>query len=448
MHAGPDLEKLAASITGYARAYREEYTRFTAAEPGGEGCPLLPQSPFVTPGRLDCLVFRDGMLLCKCAFEPEGHWYAWGGPAIKIDYPHTRMPLRIRVMLGMRGTHRLPEGICRAITDHDLPEDVWFGRLGEPVDMVEQHVLPCCPLRIRSYRLARDEGLRRLTYGFLGDIIDPPPWFSGPAESPIEIGRDLGFIPADLNSRCFYNHLAVDGAAHPEVWDKRAQVSRLYRDVRHDYVRCVARCEYSDNDAFAQVSDHRLWMVRFRERRQRLETATDTLARLLNASSTITVSALSELLHRHSILIDPHGQPLTMASASPTDSTVDDRPVAGIARRPIHDYTLVYIPGETGLPSPVSAERLVEIAMITTTGHGYRVADKRASQGSLPAPRFRILTIDLPTAPASRSFCLLDTLPDAAGTRIETTCLTPDDWLHDLQSTCRRWETLERLLAA
>lgn len=308
MHSGMDIKALATSLRNYIHAYQDEYRILTATGAHGDGFPALHQSPFVTSQTLICQVLDDGLLLMDTSTEPDGHWYATGGPAIKVDYPHTRMPLQIRVMLGMRGAHNLPQRVYRAVTQRIIPNEVWCGDFGTPTESLKTEIQSGIRIQINRYSMTLQEALRRATYGFLGDIIDYKECHPNVPGEPTEIAREIGFLPADLNSRRFYNYLAIDTSKDPEHWNTRTENRIVCRNARRDFARVIAMQHFNDKDSIAQITDNLLWVKRFHEMLHGYAKAIKRLETILSDHNSDLPSAVDKLISNHTVILDPYAR--------------------------------------------------------------------------------------------------------------------------------------------
>ena len=97
----------------YAEAYRAEWSRFTAAPPGGGGYPALHVSPYLDSGEIVCYIGTDGVAVCSFAWEPPS-WFIAGGPALMVAPPGSSVPRDVeqplKVARGQARTASVAEG--------------------------------------------------------------------------------------------------------------------------------------------------------------------------------------------------------------------------------------------------------------------------------------------------------------------------------------------------
>jgi hypothetical protein len=133
-------------------------------------------------------------------------------------------------------------------------------------------------MHLARYDLSTAETLRRATFGFYGDIVDPAPI---PGPLPAELVRNLGFFPADLNSRRYFQWLCVAAIAKPAVQSQAVIQDWAERTVREDIARTFAQPAFGSGDFIAQPSDADIWSRRLDERLDGLSAAEQALERKL-----------------------------------------------------------------------------------------------------------------------------------------------------------------------
>lgn len=273
------LSEIAAHLHRVVRAYREEHARCVKRLDQSNGSGLLPvASIWTSEDDLEVMVVADGLILTVDR-EPADRWYFSGGPAIKLDLAHTRTPLQVRVLLGMGGGSQQPAGIARAILTDEPLNAVWRGEFGAPVERLTE-TLPCKRrVRLARYDLGMEEALRRATFGFYGDIVKLE---SMPGPLPVELVRNLGFFPADLNSRRFFQWLCIAGACNTTTQPLATVQEWAERTVREDIARTFVQTGFEPVDFISQTAGTDIWSRRLRERLEELETAEQALEQELH----------------------------------------------------------------------------------------------------------------------------------------------------------------------
>src|SRR5919198_5919695 len=155
----------------YAEAYRSEYDGFTKRPPVGGGYPRLPVSPYLTSPEILCYLTPDGAVVADHSWQPDYEWYIAGGPALMVDFQETRTPPEVTERLRAAGILGKNIGIYRIVGQGGVPEEMWNGNLGEPVETAERS-LASTRILVRRFDLDCKTLIQRLTYGALGFIID------------------------------------------------------------------------------------------------------------------------------------------------------------------------------------------------------------------------------------------------------------------------------------
>ena len=137
-------------LTRYISSYRSEYERFSSPRPRGGGYPAIPVSPYLYSKQITCFVARNGVAIADFSWEPEYHWEIAGGPTLLVDYPQSRTPAEVVALLKEQGLWGKPIGIYRIVSQNELPEDIWAGKLDDVAETIEQSVGETTVI-IRSY---------------------------------------------------------------------------------------------------------------------------------------------------------------------------------------------------------------------------------------------------------------------------------------------------------
>lgn len=301
------FEQITDYLQTYISAYKQEYIRFTSPPPKGGGYPALPISPYLYSSNLRCLVLKDGVLIIDMTKEPEYPWYIDGGPAIKIDYEPTRTPLEVIDIQKKEGILGKPLGIYRIVAKHQLSPETWSGNLGTSIQQAFVDLGEGRTLTVEAYELTLNEAIRRLTFGAFGDILDIHlPDASADFWIP-HIVRNIGFFPADLNSRAFYHYFEIIPHRDLSAWDKRGIQVRLRFDIRRDFAYMLAEKERGSGAGLLSFGAPNDWAEQFNNRLNRLRDAIEGFENLLTFSQGKDEDVFHDYLTRNSILLDVYG---------------------------------------------------------------------------------------------------------------------------------------------
>jgi hypothetical protein len=310
------VQEVVEYLQRYVERYHIEYKRFTKpTDLLGGGYPAFPISPYISKESLRCRLGIDGALIFDESNEPEYQWHIAGGPAIKVDYEPTRTPAHIGEILRRENLVGKPIGIYRIVAKQDLPREVWTGAYGTPRTKDRIDLGNGRTLYLEEYSLTTAELLKRATFGAFGNVLDIHlPSNESDFWKP-HIIRRMGFFPADLNSRVYYNYLEVIPHRDQAAWDKRGIGVRVRSDVRRDFVATIGRDE-GGSISFGETAD---WaeharplfddpMKDFGQRLAKIQSAITEFKKLIQFGIGEPEASFHRFLAENSILLDVYGE--------------------------------------------------------------------------------------------------------------------------------------------
>jgi hypothetical protein len=291
-------------LVEYIRRYRAEYQRFTTPPPRGGGYPLLSISPYLEPGKIQCHLARDGAVIVDHSHEPDYRWEIAGGPAMMADFPESRTPAWVTKILESEGILGKDIGIHRVVSQTGIPDHIWRGDLGRPIES-SRAAVDELELEVVRHKFDWRELIRRLTFGALDLIIDMRlPANSDEFWTPRTI-RDIGFIPADRTSKRFIHYAEFLPHVDRAAWDPRSAWARAHVDLRRDFAHAITASEPGGYMSF--LAPEPPIGPRLNDRLDALTKATDGLIALLDGSPSAPESTFHEYLLENPILLDVYG---------------------------------------------------------------------------------------------------------------------------------------------
>jgi hypothetical protein len=258
------------------------------------------------------------------------------------DFPETRTPPEVVELLKKQGLWGKPTGIYRLVSQSGIPESIWRGELGPPIEEAVA-VLDGTKIRAQSLSLTLEEMLRRLTYGALGLIVDLHlPAADSDLWTPTVI-RSMGFFPADRHARRFFNYLEISGHVDSAAWDQRAINVRVQVDVRRDFGWAFSLP--AQGGGTISGGRQQSWTQPYRDRLSSLSDAIQKFAGFLGARSDAHEALFHDFLRATPILLDVYGAAVSKprfrypAGASPLGKAYVEPDF--VIRYPGHRYRLV-----------------------------------------------------------------------------------------------------------
>lgn len=299
------LEQVAQYLAAYAAAYRQEYRSFVSPGPDGGGYPPLPVSPYLYSTRLTCFVAHDGYAIADFSREPKYQWELAGGPGLVTDFPESKTPPQLIALLKEQGIFGQHIGLYRLVAEAGIPDDVWRGSLGRSTGVLDFHD-GNLSIRVEQYDLTWDALVQRLTFGAFGLILDTKlPKRGSPFWRP-QIVRDLGFLPADRNSKRFFHYLELGPHLDSAAWDPRSIPTRVAVDIRRDFAYAFASQQQAGGSI--SVGAPNLWVEQFRDRLRLLGNTISAFASLLAAEPSATEDVFHAFLDANPVLLDVYGE--------------------------------------------------------------------------------------------------------------------------------------------
>jgi hypothetical protein len=300
--------ELANYLGEYVETYRREYERFTSSPPNGGGYPDLKISPYLYSDQLQVYVATNGVAIADFSYQPDYRWDLAGGPALIVDYPETRRPPEIHDFLEREGL--LDENIGHyrlvgKIAEEGIPDDVWYGRLGQTLTEIEKEVNGFS-IWVREYDLSLESLLKRLTFGAFCYVLDIKLRSYEEDFWMPHITRDLGFMTADRESKRFFHYLELHPHRNSAAWDERNIRVRVRADVRRDFGAAIAGS--GENGATLSFGERRNWPEHYHDRLSALGKAIDDFETLLRDKPDAEEKVFHNFLEDYPELVDVYGE--------------------------------------------------------------------------------------------------------------------------------------------
>ena len=222
------------------------------------------------------------------------------------DYPDpdSRKPDWITSRLKEQGLSGQHVGLHRVCSKTGFPESVWSGDLGQPLETQKREVNGSSII-VEKYDLSWVDLIQRLTFGVFCLILDIHLPSSASRFWTPHLTRNLGFLPADRNSKRFFHYLELSPHIDHSAWDPRSIPTRVHVDLQRDFADAFARGE--DRGGSLSLGARPFWPEHYYDRLSHLRAAVEGLRALLTAPETHE-AAVHQYLERFPILIDVYGR--------------------------------------------------------------------------------------------------------------------------------------------
>ena len=301
------IEELGEFIFEYISKYRNGYQNFTAPPPKGAGYPKQIISPFLQSKEFEVILADDGVVINEVASEPDYQWYIAGGPALKVDYEPTRTPPEVAQAIRENGLEGKPIGISRIVSKNKIPASVWKGEIkfiSSKQTIVNNDLK--VTLHMTQVKCSVDMLVTNLTFGAFGKILDLHlPNEESSFGEPFIIQK-MGFFPADLNSRRFFNYIEIFGHSDSNSWDKRIINLRVKNDLRRDFAKMLSNPDDNQGGTISMGGAEQ-WVENYTNRLDHLKRAIDDFRNILLFQSHETEDVFHKLIEKHPILLDVYG---------------------------------------------------------------------------------------------------------------------------------------------
>lgn len=302
------IEVLRDYIFEYISTYRSVFEAFTSIPPSGAGYPKINVSPFINSKEFEVFLSHNGVVISEVAPEPEHLWFIAGGPALKVDLEPTKTPQEVAQIIKDNGLEGKPIGIYRIVAKQQIPSSVWRGRVkGVSLEKSFSNSELDVTLHFRKVETNLGQLICSLTFGAYGIVLDAHlPDSNSPIGEP-HITEKMGFFPADLNSRRYFNYLEVYGYVDEAGWDRRNINLRVKSDLRRDFAKTLSRPEGETGGSMAFGATNQ-WVENYSNRLGLLKLAIDEFRNVLLFQSHETEDVFHKLIETHPILLDVYGQ--------------------------------------------------------------------------------------------------------------------------------------------
>lgn len=285
-------------IVRYIQVYRDEYKKFIDS-----GYPDLNVSEYLYSNELFLYLANDGSVLASYTSPPNYQWEVAGGPAIMVDYPDSRTPKALVELLKTKGINGKNVGIYRVVSNHGFTEDIWRGKLPQPVNLLTKKV-DKSKIFIYQFDISWDELIKRLTFGAFNHILDIHlPDENSHFWNPYVIRR-LGFFPADRNNKRFFSYLELLPHMEMAAWDVRTIKSRVSNDIRRDFAYYIGNDDTGGIISFGYDEQ----ILPFYDRLTRLNNSIIEFEKLLNEEEESNEEVFHNYLKANPIILDIYGE--------------------------------------------------------------------------------------------------------------------------------------------
>lgn len=301
------IDRLQNFVFEYISKYREGYESFTSKPPNGAGYPKYIISPFLRSNAFEVILAEDGVVINEIAKEPEYQWYIAGGPAIKVDLEPTKTPTEVTQFIRDNGLTGKSIGIYRIVAQRGIPSEVWRGKIE---NVSYQRTVVNNALNVSLHLIEVKTSLKTLvcslTFGAYGIVLNPHlPDKLSPFGEPYIIEK-IGFFPADLNNRRFFNYIEIYGQSDAAAWDERIIGLRVRNDLRRDFAKTLSNPKGDMNGMILGGSTNQ-WVENYTNQLAKLKQAIDDFRNTLLFQSHEAESVFHKLIEQHPILLDVYG---------------------------------------------------------------------------------------------------------------------------------------------
>jgi hypothetical protein len=302
------LDELQDFIFEYIAEYREVYQGFTSQPPSGAGYPKLPISPFLNSKAFEVFLAEDGVIINEIAEEPQHQWFIAGGPALKVDLEPTKTPEEVTQIIKDNNLEGKSIGIYRIVAKEHIPSAVWRGRI-KNISCTKTITNEKLGVTLNLVKVETDlkKLVCNLTFGAYGIVLDSHlPDSSAPFGQP-HVTEKMGFFPADLNNRRFFNYLEIHPHSDKCAWDKRIVNARVKNDLRRDFVKKLSTPD-DQGGGYLSFGNTNQWIENHSNRLGQLKLAIDEFRNVLMFQSRETEEVFHQLIEKHPILLDVYGK--------------------------------------------------------------------------------------------------------------------------------------------
>lgn len=226
------------------------------------------------------------------------------------DFPESRTPAWVTDILKNEGLSGQSIGIYRVVSQEGIPNDIWHGTLGTPVETYSGEA-DGLVLEVYRYEYEWRELIRRLSYGVFELILDLRLPDEDSAFWNPRLIRNLGFIPADRNSSRFFGYAELLRHTDAAAWDPRSLWLRVHADLRRDFAyAATARAPQAGSlgATIASAIPEVRFGQRVRDRLDILVAAADGLESLLATQGDAPEAVFHDYLLANPVLIDVYGR--------------------------------------------------------------------------------------------------------------------------------------------
>lgn len=301
------IENLGNFVFEYISKYREGYKSFTSMPPNGAGYPEIVISPFLKSEAFQVILAQDGVVINEVSDEPEHQWYIAGGPALKVDLEPSKTPSKVTQFIKDNGLAGKSIGIYRIVAKKPIPSAVWKGKIKNisfQKTVVNDELN--LSLQLVEVKTTLKKLVCNLTFGAYGIVLEPHLPDENSSFGEPYIIEKIGFFPADLNNRRFFNYIEIFGQSDIEAWDERIISLRVKHDLRRDFAKALSNPDGKNGGSISMGATNQ-WVENYTNRLGTLKQAIDDFRNTLLFQSHETEDVFHKLLVKHPILLDVYG---------------------------------------------------------------------------------------------------------------------------------------------
>ncbi|EPQ4086764.1 Shedu anti-phage system protein SduA domain-containing protein, partial [Acinetobacter baumannii] len=198
--------------------------------------------------------------------------------------------------------------IYRIVSKKYISAPVWKGMFKNIDDRL---VIKCEELNVKlnllNISLSLSQVISTLTFGAYGEVLDIKLPTSADSFGIPFIMEKIGFFPADLNNKRFFNYIEIYGHASSCAWDARLMNLRVKNDLRRDFAKHLANLDDKKGGVIS-FGENMEWVENYTNRLLNLEVAINEFRQVLHFHSHETEEVFHKLMEKHPLLLDVYGK--------------------------------------------------------------------------------------------------------------------------------------------
>ncbi|WP_095153942.1 Shedu anti-phage system protein SduA domain-containing protein [Pseudomonas sp. Irchel 3E13] len=302
------IDKVSKFIFSYVEKYRNHYKNSLTPPPYGAGYPNILKSPYLDASELNIYIAQDGIII-SLEKEPPHQWYVFGGPAKYSDYEPSRRPTSLIEHLKKYDLYDKPTPIYRLVSKKPLASCVWRGRLQKIITSTTTSSTELnLSLKISQLGTSTREVLNILTFGVYGSIFKDTFYEENADFGFSQKIVNMGFFPADLNNRRYFQYLKIICHVDEASLDLRLVDLLVQKDLRQDLLDAAASNGTERDGAILSFGNTDKWLASYNTKMESLKLAITELSDALKFKNNAPEQVFHEIIERNPILLDVYGE--------------------------------------------------------------------------------------------------------------------------------------------